>query len=297
MNHPEILVPLDFSELGELGLKAAGQYASIFSARVTPFHAYTPITDLDGFYYTGSGVKAHEKFSEIEKILRIRLQDAALKYIAPDRVGAPLLDTGNAARCIARQAESFDMVVMSSHGRSGFSRLIMGSVTEKVLRLCSKPVITVRQGSELQNFGRLLVFTDFSENSYRVFPYANYIAETSGGTIELVHVISSEQFFDEQAFATAQTERKKRLDTLVDNHFSNISHQVECTAIVSEHAPHVELAKKVADSNCNLLCMSLVGRTGLEHLLMGSTASQVIRSVNTAVLTVNPQRMDTAADG
>ena len=292
MKHPEILVPIDFSELGELALKAAGSYSRVFSGRVTPFHAYTPITDLDGFYFTGSGVKAHETFSEVEKILRIRLQDSALKYITSDRLAAPLLDTGNPARCIARQATAFDLVIMSSHGRSGFSRLIMGSVTEKVLRLCSKPVLTVREQSDLQNFGHLLVFTDFSDNSYRIFPYANLIAEISGGQIELVHVVSSEQFFDEQAFSNAQKSRKEHLHKLVDTHFANVSQQVTCTVIVSVHAPHVELAKKTAESGCTLVCMSLTGRTGLEHLLMGSTASQVIRSVDKAVLTVNPQRMD-----
>lgn len=289
MKNPKILVPIDFSELSEHALKAANLFAERFQGTITPFHAYIPVTDLDGFYYVGSGITAHEKYTEIEKVLTSRLGETAEKHISKEFLSSPLLDIGNPARAITYNARDFDLVIMSTHGRTGFSRFVMGSVTEKVLRMCNKPMITVTGESELSDMSSLLVTTDFSENSLHVFPYAVNIAETTKGTIDLVHIISNEQFFDEQDVEYTTTTSEKDLEELADTHFSRIRDQVNPRVIVGSRNPHVQLRDLAKQNAYQLIFMSSVGRTGLEYLMMGSTTSHVVRSVENAVFTINPQ--------
>ena len=288
MLHPKILVPVDFSKLSEHALKAANVFARQFEGTVTPFHAYIPVTDLDGFYYVGSGITPHEKYTEIEKVLHERLHEIAEKHISSDLLTAPLLDVGNPARAIIHASHKFDLVMMSTHGRTGFSRFVMGSVTEKVLRMCKKPMITVTEKSDLGDMTSLLVTTDFSENSYQVFPFANSIAEGTGGTIDLVHIVSNEQFFDLTAAEKTAIKREKDIEELADLHFRTIRKRVDPRVIVGKCAPYVEIEHLADNKGYHLVFMSSVGRTGLEYLMMGSTASHVVRRVKNAVFTINP---------
>ncbi len=288
MLHPKILVPVDFSELSEHALKAANTFARQFEGSVTPFHAYIPVTDLDGFYYVGSGITPHEKYSEIEKVLHERLLEVAEKHIQPELLSTPVLDVGNPARAIIHTSNQFDLVIMSTHGRTGFSRFVMGSVTEKVLRMCKKPMITVTEKSDLGDMTSLLVTTDFSENSYQVFPFASSIAEGTGGTIDLVHVVSDEQFFDSAAAEATAEKRRKDIRDLADSHFRNIRKRVDARVVTGNRAPYVEIEHLAHEKGYHLVFMSSVGRTGLDYLMMGSTASHVVRRVKNAVFTINP---------
>lgn len=288
MLHPKILVPVDFSELSEHALKAANIIARLFEGRVTPYHAYIPVTDLDGFYYVGSGITPHEKYTEIEKVLGERLQEVASKNIHPEYLSPPLLDVGNPARAIIHASNEFDLVIMSTQGRTGFSRFVMGSVTDKVLRMCKKPVITVSEKSNLGSLSSLLVTTDFSENSYQVFPFAARIAKGTGARVELVHIVSSEQFFDSGAMTKTVGGRQKEIEKLADIHFKEIREQVDARIITGQRTPYLEIEQLAGDRGYDLIFLSSVGRTGLDYLMMGSTASHVVRRVKNAVFTINP---------
>lgn len=289
MKNPKIIVPIDFSVLNESALKTANVFARRFQGTVTPFHAYIPLTDLDGIYYVGTGITPYEKYDEIENILRRRLQEVAIKHIDPDKLTGPLLDVGNPAKAITYNSEDFDLVVLSTHGRSGFSRFFMGSVTEKVLRMCRKPIITVTEDSNPGNLTSILLTTDFSENSIQAFIIANNIAEATGGQIDLVHIVSNEQYFDIKATERMAMARELEIKDLVEQHFANIRDRVNTRVFIGNRSTHVEIAALAHEKFYDLIIMSAVGRSRLEYLMMGSTASNVVRTVQNAVLTINPQ--------
>lgn len=289
MKNVKILVPIDFSDLSIFALKAASLIARRFEGVVTPFHAYIPVTDLDGFYYVGSGITPHEKYSEIELVLKERLNEISEQHVEPEFLATPLLDVGNPSRAITHNASRFDLVVMSTHGRTGFSRFVMGSVTEKVLRMCNKPMITVTEQSDLGDLTSFLVTTDFSENSFRVFPFANRFAELTGGTIDLVHIISDDQNFDSDAGEQQAKKSEKDLEELADSHFRNIRKQIRHRVISGNRSPYIEIQQIAEKKEYHIVFLSSVGRTGIEYLMMGSTASQVVRTVKNAVFTINPQ--------
>lgn len=290
MDNLQILVPLDFSDLSLEALKAAESMAELFDGSITPFHAYIPITEMEGPYTIGLGPNTSENYEEVESTIQQRLDDIARDHVDESLLTKGLVAIGNPAQCIVDVSKEYDMIAMSTHGRTGFSRMILGSVAEKVLRLSHVPVLVVEAESKIKPLEKILVTTDFSENSYTAFSHAKDIAEQTGADIDLIHILSYDQFDDEETAETFVTLRKQRMNILVKEYFHDISDQVNTEVIVSSDTPHETIYNLDNERNYNLVVMSTVGRTGIEYLMMGSTTANVVRHVDTAILSINPKR-------
>lgn len=287
MKFDRILVPTDFSELSLLAFPAAVAIAKLFNGKVVPFHAYMQVNELDGFYYMGE-TSPETDLRTLERSLYHRLENLSEQHIDEAYRGEPIIKIGNAARAISEIGRDFDLVVMSSHGRTGFSRLILGSICEKILRTCHVPVLVVEEKSNLIPIEKILLTTDFSENSMYAFEPAASIAEVTGARIDLVHIVSYEQF-DSLGQAHDDTEgRKAKLKDLEVTYFSDLKNQVNTEVIFSDKAVHEEIAHLTKSRSYNLVVMATIGRTGLDYMMLGSTASSVARHVKTAVLSINP---------
>ncbi|MEX0681501.1 MAG: universal stress protein [Balneolales bacterium] len=289
MKNPRILVPTDFSDLSLLAFPAALSIAKLFKGTITPFHAYMQVNELDGFYYMGE-TSPESDLLTLEKSLYNRLEEIAEKYIQSAFRSEPMVKIGNAARAITEAGTDFDLIAMSSHGRTGFSRLILGSICEKVLRTCHTPILILEKESQMFPLNRILVTTDFSDNSIYAFEPAAAFAEATGAQLDLVHIVSFEQF---DTLAQAQhdsEERELQLKELADKYLGDLSSQVNPEVIFSEKSIHEEIINLTKSRPYNLVIISTIGRTGLDYMMLGSIASSVVRHVKTAVLSVNPLR-------
>lgn len=287
MKHPRILVPIDFSVLSELSIPAAAHVAKLFNGTVTLFHAYMQVNELDGFYYMGE-TSPEADLRTLEKSLFNRLEELSDSYIEKPYRSEPIVKIGNSARAIVDAGKDFDLIVMSSHGRTGFSRLILGSVSEKVLRTSHTPVLILEEQSQLLPLKRILLTTDFSDNSIYAFEPAAAFAEATGAQIDLVHIVSFEQF---ETLAQAQNdsrELKVKLKETADTYLGDLKSQVSTEVIFSDKSVHEEIHRLTKSRPYNLVVMATIGRTGLEYMMLGSTASSVMRHVKTAVLCINP---------
>ena len=130
----KILAPTDFSDLSARGVRYACRLAKDVGAEVTI---------LNVVFVDESGINKRE----IEEHKQ-RLEEFVAKNVSD--VGANLrirkvVDSGQAYGTIIERAENeqIDLIVMSSHGRSGLSRMMIGSVTDKVLRMAPCPVLVV----------------------------------------------------------------------------------------------------------------------------------------------------------
>lgn len=285
----KILVPIDFSDRSKKALEVAQKFAVLMDGKVTPYYSHLPISELDEPYALGMSTKMYQKFDELEKTLMDRVVSTSKKLVEDKYLAEPIVQMGNAAQGIIDTSEDFDCVIMSSHGRTGFSRFLLGSVSEKVLRLANKPVMIVENESDVGDFKKLLVTTDFSENSAGAFPMAIDIAKKTGAHIDLVHVLSFDQFDDEEKDLSLKKIREERLKILKKEYFHEISDQVSAHVIVSQDSPHEAIYNRVNNHEYNLIIMATVGRTGIHYLMMGSTTANVVRHVKTAVLSVNPK--------
>lgn len=289
MKRPNMLVPTDFSEFSLKAFEAAASLSHLLGGSITPFHAYLPVSEMDSFYYSGVGLSGHIDYDTVETSIKERLHDTASKLVAgkallPGRVGV-----GNPAFAVTEAGKEYDLIVMTSHGRTGFSRLLLGSISEKVLRMSHTPVLVVGHDTPLVPITKILVTTDMSAYSTAAFKIAAELAEFTGATIDLVHVLLTEDYDSEAALYADMRLVEADMKALIEKHFSERI-QVNAVVMATDGSVHAAIVKRQEDEKYNLIVMATVGRTGLEYLMMGSTASHVVRHVRTSLLSVNPDR-------
>ncbi len=140
----KILCPTDFSEPACRAIRAAGELAERFSSELILMHVVGPVPVMESpTGLAGFDVAAYQQelSDSAESSLRLRLE----KHI-PESVNArALVVHGEAAHEISRVAneEDVDLIVLSTHGESGWRHRIFGSVTEKVIRRAQCPVLTI----------------------------------------------------------------------------------------------------------------------------------------------------------
>jgi len=293
MKKLSILVPVDFSELSQKALKAANEMAKLFKGNITPMHAYVPITELEGPYAIGLGPNLNEEYDEIEHTLQQKLDEQAQKHVSAAFLKEGEIHVGSPAQTIVEVSKEFDMVCMSTHGRTGFTRLLLGSVADKVLRLADVPVLIVEKESQLVPMDRILVTTDLSENSEAAFPFANELAKKTGAQLDLLHIVSTEHLDHKETLETVISLRKERLKVIAKEFFHEIPNNRIVTKVsVSNNAPHEAILEASSEQLYNLIVMATIGNTGLDYLMLGSTTGNVIRHVESAVLAVKPPEYD-----
>lgn len=140
-----VLVATDFSAPSETALNYARAMARSFGATLHVLHVFEPlwITSAD---VVGGGVALATMIQGLEDTARKQLEDAVTEDDRRElHASAVLVTSESPAREIANYASEHkaDLLVIGTHGRSGISRMLIGSVAEKVVRLAPCPVLTV----------------------------------------------------------------------------------------------------------------------------------------------------------
>ncbi|WP_340104967.1 universal stress protein [Rhodohalobacter sp. 8-1] len=285
----KILVPTDFSDLSLKAIKVAEKYASIFDGKISLIHSHIPITELDEPYAIGMSSKIYQDYEEIEESIRKKLNTIADEHVDDNYIGDILVHIGNPAQSIVEVSEEHDIIIMSTHGRTGFSRFLLGSVAEKVLRMSKVPVMVVEDESDVGNFEKILVTTDFSENAVAAYPKALELAKKTGGSVDILHILSFDQFEDDETDPSIKKIREQRMNLIEKEYFHELGDRVNSYTLVSDDSPHEAILKYTKSTPYNLIVMSTVGKTGIKYLMVGSTTANVVRHVETAVLSVRPE--------
>jgi nucleotide-binding universal stress UspA family protein len=143
-----ILVPVDFGESSDEALALGIDLAKKFGAALTILHAY----EIPAYAYDGASyVSAAELLAPIESMAKKKLQSTleTVQKRVPEAKGYVRAGPAAAEILTAVDEVHADLVVIGSHGRRGVSRLLLGSVAEKVVRLSPVPVLTVRHRSPI----------------------------------------------------------------------------------------------------------------------------------------------------
>ncbi len=146
-----ILVPTDFSRASELALEAAARLARQNEAKVTVVHVHDP--SWAAWRPIGYPTEVQDEppiEPDLEERIHERLRELCQRFFAGLPCKTALVLASNAARGITdyAQKEDVDLIVISTHGRSGLSGLLIGSVAEKVVRHAPCPVLTLRSKAE-----------------------------------------------------------------------------------------------------------------------------------------------------
>ena len=186
-----ILCPTDFSETSDHALQQAAALARWYGARLTVLHVRLTVTPHPDMPEGGPVAPWLEADTEA---LRARTTAACQAIIAAGTAVDVAVLRGEPVQLILDMADSLpaDLIVMGTHGTSGFRRLLLGSVTEKVLRRATCPVLTVpprAQTTVAQPFTSVICGVDFSDCSTKAVKFAASVATQSGAALTLVHVL------------------------------------------------------------------------------------------------------------
>lgn len=146
MKLEHLVVATDLSEISARALRLAGSLAKMLGARLTVLH----VLDVRGLTAGFTEIDAYVDVGQVLESLDADAQRAVPAFV--QRVGVPEgvpvrteIVHGVPVDEIVASAERLqaDLLVLGTHGRSGFTRLFFGSVAEKVVRLAHRPVLTI----------------------------------------------------------------------------------------------------------------------------------------------------------
>nr|WP_283102373.1 universal stress protein [Haloplanus sp. XH21] len=204
---------------------------------------------------------------------------------------------GNPAKRIAERAaeRDHDLIVMGRCGRAGVTEVVLGSVTERVLRRTDVPVLTVPDedlaGATGVEYGSVLVTTDGSEIADRAGPYGADIARRFDAALHVLNAVdvqASAGVFDaggvgEEYIDRLESEGEKAVDRLVEDIDSA---ELDVHRAVVRGAAREVIQEYVDDHGIDLVVMSSEGQSNLAKQRIGTVAGQVLRSLDVPVLVV-----------
>jgi len=153
----KILAPVDFSDHARRALKSAAELAAQFNATLYVIHVVAPIPLMDMAEASDFGISGPVGGVDVatfQKELLANGKSSLAKIVCetvPEDISVQVfVETGDPATVIVDSAakEKIDVIVMATHGLTGLSHLLMGSVAEKVVRHAAVPVLIVRQSEE-----------------------------------------------------------------------------------------------------------------------------------------------------
>ncbi len=182
--------------------------------------------------------------------------------------------------------------LMGTHGRRGFDRLMLGSVTDRVMRTAPCPVLaaskpphgSVAAGKErghVHHLSRILFCADFSENSERALRYAISATAEYDAELTLLHVLDGVPSSAKTEEATAAA--AERLDQLIPPE-GRKSLKIRTAARIGK--PYAQIIQLAMEAQIDLVIMGVRGRGALDVAVFGSTTYRVMQLGSCPVLAV-----------
>ena len=292
-----ILFPTDFSQGSDRALDSALALAQEFGAELHMLHAVVLHTDdpNDPAHHFPDAEEIRER---LERTADLRMESGIAGRAAD---GLPVVQSHRRGMSVAPTILEHaleidpDLIVMSTHGRRGLENVLLGSVTEEIVRFANCPVLTVRSGegaSAYPSAAPILVPVDFSEHSRQALALARDIASTFGASIHALHVferpIHPEIYLggmplDSPDFHTVEGSLREALETFVRE---TPGPEVATSLHVAQGRAVPAILEFVRDHQVGLVVIATHGLTGLAHVLLGSVSEKVGRRATCPVLSV-----------
>jgi nucleotide-binding universal stress UspA family protein len=296
-----ILVPLDGSTFSERALPIAASLQRVLGSRLVLVRAASASV-IPGMDPTMAQCQA---IDEAEAYLQ-GVADLLAEQRVEVNTAVPYGDAADAIRLEIR-LQYADLVVMCTHGRSGLGRWIYGSVAESILVDGTAPILLVRPtGIPVRLTGgpgqpRLIVPLDGSAFAETTLPHAIALAGALGAALELLHVVTPQTpVYPRLVFLTPgmieDADRLLRDDSAraaaylaeIAGRLAAQAAGVDIQATVEVGAPADVILREAQIRGARLVVMATHGRTGLQRMLLGSVAHEVVHRSLLPVLLVHP---------
>jgi nucleotide-binding universal stress UspA family protein len=298
-----ILCPVDFSEFSIRAYHYALSLAEHYRAQMVVQN----IVELSRYPYADY-VASQGDYAEFCRALheggKEKLREFVEKHTHDEIQLELVVNEGTAADSILSlaQARNVDLIVIGTHGRRGFDRLVLGSVTDRVMRTAPCPVLAISKaphesmghdskvhestakGEErrhVHHLSRILFCTDFSRNAERALNYAISVTTEYNAELTLLHVLEEapSPAKGKEAIATAA----EQLDKLI---VSTERKNLKVKTVVRIGKPYQEIIQLAVEAQIDTVIMGVSGRGALDRAVFGSTTYRVMQLGPCPVLAV-----------
>jgi nucleotide-binding universal stress UspA family protein len=291
----QILCPVDLSDITRHTTDHAALLARWYHAKITALHVCNPIV-IPTADFTVVGPASVPLLTEDEiKEVRAQISRCFDSAVAGDV--DVIIDNGHAANRILERARSLpaDLIVIGTHGAGGFERLVLGSVTEKVLRKATCPVMTVPPQAQTTSklpFKRLLCPVDFSDSSLAALEFAFSLAKEGDAQLTILHVF---EWLPGDEPRTNRPINVPEYRRELEHDFTDKLHALVPDSVRTWCRPRTrtahgkayrEILNLALEDESDLIVMGVHGRNALDLMLFGSTTNQVVRRATCPVLTI-----------
>lgn len=268
-----ILIPTDFSKYSEEALKVAAQIAKIHNSEIILLHMLElphQASDAIGvgssipeiMFYKNKAIDNLEKLMDSDYLKGINVSEA----IEFKNVHKGVLD--------ACEKNKVDLVVMGSHGTSGFDELLVGSNAEKVVRLSKVPVLVVKKENKEFKARNFVFASDFSNETKKPFKNMLEFAKTFDSNLYLVMISTPNSFK-----TTHDAER------IIRDFVSNYEIENYSTHLYNDTNIENGIINFANTVDADLIGICTHGRTGLAHFFNGSIGEELVNHSVKPVIT------------
>ena len=297
MNYSQsVLCPVDFSKSSRGALRYAATIAAHVGARLTLLAVNDPLVEEAAELTGGQARLVDDTIREMRKFLAQSLGGGATAFaeaqfeVASGKPAAEILRVSRDRGC--------DLIVMASHGATGFRKLFFGSTTERVLRETVVPMLVTPGGDPgpmefddlKKRIHRVLVPADLSGATLHQLVIARGLAEALSSPLLLLHVIEPVRsvMTSQAAFPTVETERRYRVESELERVSAALPAGTKPEGLVAYGEPSEEIAKVANDRDAGLIVMGLHS-SPLLGPRMGSVTYRVLCLAHTLVLALPPE--------
>jgi nucleotide-binding universal stress UspA family protein len=292
-----ILCATDFSDFSNHTIPYGVALAKEFDAKLYICH----VIDLSSIAIYGEF-----QLNPVDQQNRIRKQAAEqLDQIIGEQPvkWEPLISVGHTADEVSRLVEekAIDLVIAATRGRSGLKRLILGSVTERLMRVLPCPLLVVHSPehefvnpiSQEIRLNKILVGCDFSPDSDLAFQHALSLAQEFEADLHLAHVIepsvSSELLKPDRALSAEiqQGLHQRFTEKLINMIPEDARNWCTPETRILEGQPYETLIKYAETNAMDMIVLGVRGHGLVKTLLLGSTTDRVVRHSACPVLSVS----------
>ena len=268
-----ILVPTDFSTFSENALQVAASIAKKNNCEIFLLHLLELPHQMNDAVTEGRSIpevmlfiqKANEK---LEKIKRLAFLDGISVHasIQFDRAFSGILSFN--------KKNEIDLIVMGSHGTSGIEEMVIGSNTEKIVRLSEIPVLVIKKNSPNFTFNNFVFASDFSEETKKPFQKMVEFAQMFNANLFLVTICTPNSFKTTKEVEGIMKKFIKGFE--IKNHTAHIYNDVNIENGIINFTNSI---------NADLIGLCTHGRTGFAHFFNGSISEDLVNHTIKPVIT------------